>query len=46
MLVEYTPDYAVDIPLIWQYIGEILGENPRRRLIFTHVDFRCLHRCS
>ncbi|CAF0862239.1 unnamed protein product [Rotaria sp. Silwood1] len=25
MIVEAAPDYAVDIPLIWQYIGEILG---------------------
>lgn len=25
MVVEYAPDYAVDIPLIWQYIAEILG---------------------
>ena len=25
MVVEVAPDYAVDIPLIWQYIGEILG---------------------
>ena len=25
MVVEYAPDYAVDIPLIWQYIGEIIG---------------------
>ncbi|CAF3794594.1 unnamed protein product [Rotaria sp. Silwood1] len=25
MVVEYVPDYAVDISLIWQYIGEILG---------------------
>jgi hypothetical protein len=25
MIVEAAPDYAVDIPLIWQYIGEIIG---------------------
>jgi hypothetical protein len=25
MVIEVVPDYAVDIPLIWQYIGEILG---------------------
>ncbi|CAF2066461.1 unnamed protein product [Rotaria magnacalcarata] len=25
MIIEAAPDYAVDIPLIWQYIGEILG---------------------
>ncbi|CAF0867973.1 unnamed protein product [Adineta ricciae] len=25
MVVEVVPDYAVDIPLIWQYIGEIIG---------------------
>ncbi len=25
MIVEAAPDYAVDIPLIWQYIGEIVG---------------------
>ncbi|CAF3682682.1 unnamed protein product [Adineta steineri] len=25
MTVEAAPDYAVDIPLIWQYIGEIIG---------------------
>ncbi len=25
MVIELVPDYAVDIPLIWQYIGEILG---------------------
>lgn len=25
MIIEVVPDYAVDIPLIWQYIGEILG---------------------
>jgi uncharacterized membrane protein len=25
MLIEVIPDYAVDIPLIWQYVGEILG---------------------
>lgn len=25
LFVEVVPDYAVDIPLIWQYIGEILG---------------------
>ncbi|CAF3130422.1 unnamed protein product [Rotaria sp. Silwood2] len=25
MIVEAAPDYIVDIPLIWQYIGEILG---------------------
>ncbi len=25
MFIEVVPDYAVDIPLIWQYIGEILG---------------------
>ncbi|CAM4941289.1 unnamed protein product [Rotaria socialis] len=25
MLTDLVPDYAVDIPLIWQYIGEILG---------------------
>lgn len=24
-IVDDAPDYAVDIPLIWQYIGEILG---------------------
>ncbi len=24
-VIELVPDYAVDIPLIWQYIGEILG---------------------
>lgn len=23
--IEFVPDYEVDIPLIWQYIGEILG---------------------
>jgi hypothetical protein len=26
MIVEAAPDYAVDIPLIWQYIGEIIGK--------------------
>jgi len=26
MVVEDAPDYAVDIPLIWQYIGEIIGK--------------------
>lgn len=26
MLFDMVPDYAVDIPLIWQYIGEILGK--------------------
>jgi hypothetical protein len=26
MIVEDAPDYAVDIPLIWQYIGEIIGK--------------------
>ena len=26
MVVEVVPDYAVDIPLIWQYIGEIIGK--------------------
>ncbi|CAF3624998.1 unnamed protein product [Rotaria socialis] len=25
MIIEAAPDYRVDIPLIWQYIGEILG---------------------
>jgi translation initiation factor 4G len=25
MIVDDAPDYAVDIPLIWQYIGEIIG---------------------
>jgi uncharacterized membrane protein len=25
MFIEIVPDYAVDIPLIWQYIGEIIG---------------------
>jgi uncharacterized membrane protein len=25
MFIEVVPDYAVDIPLIWQYIGEIIG---------------------
>ena len=25
MVVEAVPDYIVDIPFIWQYIGEILG---------------------
>jgi hypothetical protein len=25
MIIEVVPDYAVDIPLIWQYIGEIIG---------------------
>ncbi|CAF3707843.1 unnamed protein product [Adineta steineri] len=25
MLIEAVPDYIVDIPLVWQYIGEILG---------------------
>jgi len=25
MVVDDAPDYAVDIPLIWQYIGEIIG---------------------
>ncbi|CAF1271490.1 unnamed protein product [Rotaria sp. Silwood1] len=25
MVIELVPDFAVDIPLIWQYIGEILG---------------------
>lgn len=25
MVIEIAPDMAVDIPLIWQYIGEILG---------------------
>jgi hypothetical protein len=27
MVVEAAPDYAVDIPLIWQYIGEIIGRS-------------------
>jgi hypothetical protein len=26
MIVDDAPDYAVDIPLIWQYIGEIIGK--------------------
>ena len=46
MLVEFTPDYAVDIPLIWQYIGEILGETSSLRSFSLTGDFRCLHRCS
>ena len=25
MIIELAPDMAVDIPLIWQCIGEILG---------------------
>ncbi|CAF4325697.1 unnamed protein product, partial [Rotaria magnacalcarata] len=25
MIIEAAPDYTVDIPLIWQYIGEIIG---------------------
>jgi uncharacterized membrane protein len=25
MFIEVLPDYAVDIPFIWQYIGEIIG---------------------
>jgi translation initiation factor 4G len=25
LIIEAAPDYAVDIPLIWQYIGEIVG---------------------
>ncbi|CAF1205745.1 unnamed protein product [Rotaria sordida] len=25
MVIDLVPDFAVDIPLIWQYIGEILG---------------------
>jgi uncharacterized membrane protein len=25
IFIEVVPDYAVDIPLIWQYIGEIIG---------------------
>jgi uncharacterized membrane protein len=25
MFIEIVPDYAVDIPLIWQYVAEILG---------------------
>ena len=25
MIIEAAPDHAVDIPLIWQYIGEIVG---------------------
>lgn len=26
MIVDLAPDYAVDIPLFWQYVGEILGK--------------------
>lgn len=25
MVIELVPDFSVDIPLIWQYIGEIIG---------------------
>jgi hypothetical protein len=25
MIAEAAPDYSVNIPLIWQYIGEIIG---------------------
>jgi hypothetical protein len=27
MIVNDAPYYAIDIPLIWQYIGEIIGKN-------------------
>jgi hypothetical protein len=26
MIADDKRDYAVDIPLIWQYIGEIIGK--------------------
>jgi hypothetical protein len=35
MVVEAAPDYAVDIPLIWQYIGEIIGINFFKKYFFS-----------
>ncbi len=48
MIVDDAPDYAVDIPLIWQYIGEIIGKKlPLYHRIFPRLNLsRCINRCS
>ena len=38
LIVEDAPDYAVDIPLIWQYIGEIIGKNPFSLFVLERID--------
>jgi hypothetical protein len=47
MIVDDAPDYAVDIPLIWQYIGEIIGKFFFHTNISLEFDsLRCIDRCS